>query len=110
MIALAIAAPAALGVALAVLLRGWLQRLSLMTWLGWTLIGAGLPVAMGQLVALALSGAAERQAEACAAGQAAACDGAGLLIILPLTAGLAGGLGWAAGAVSARLGARRPPS
>jgi|GEM_PF-1918469 len=105
---LAIVIPAALGVGAALWLRARLKALSFSAWIGWTLLGAGLPVLAGQLAALVLASSIERALEACeAADGAGACTGDPLPVILALTAGLAGGLGWAAGAVSTRLtGAR----
>lgn len=110
MIALAIIASAALGAAAALVLRRWLRALSLTVWFGWMLIGAGLPVLAGQLAALLLAETAANRSEACASGMDAACASASLLIMVPLTLGLCAGLGWAAGAISARLGSQPDPS
>ncbi|KAA5803865.1 hypothetical protein F1654_08690 [Alkalicaulis satelles] len=108
---LAIAAPAAACAGLALWLRAWLRALTFAGWMGWTLVGAGLPVLAGQLTALALAAMLETAAEACiaAGGTPQSCAGDPAGVILALSAGLAGGLGWAAGAISARLapGARR---
>ncbi|MBI1265255.1 MAG: hypothetical protein GC187_11035 [Alphaproteobacteria bacterium] len=102
---LVILIPAALGAAAALALRRPLKGLGLTAWIGWTLLGAGLPVLTGQLAALALASAIERAVAACEAdgGAAAACTGDPLPVVLALAAGLAGGLGWAAGAISLRL-------
>lgn len=97
MIALVAIAPALACAGLALLLRGMLRRLSLLTWTGWTLLGAGGPVLVGQLIALALvSGEPDGALSQQAADQ----------VRLALAAGLSGGFGWAAGAVSARLTGR----
>ncbi|WBQ12468.1 hypothetical protein L2D00_11495 [Hyphomonadaceae bacterium BL14] len=105
---LAIVVPAALGVGAALWLRARLKALSFTAWLGWTLLGTGLPVLAGQLGALALASGIERALEACEAGNASgACAGDPLPVVLALTAGLAGGLGWAAGAISTRLAPAR---
>ncbi|MCC5997291.1 MAG: hypothetical protein JJU18_13085 [Oceanicaulis sp.] len=106
---LAIAAPAALGAALGIALRARLRSLSWAGWLGWTLVGAGLPVLAGQLAALAFASAIERAVTACeaAGGAPEACAGDPVPVMVALTAGLAGGLGWAAGAISARLAGGR---
>jgi len=103
MIALAVILPAILGALVAIMLRERLRALSLTLWLGWTLIGAGAPVLAGQLTALALTDAAERRAAECEADGGETCLQASLMIMAPLAAGLCGGLGWSAGAVSARL-------
>lgn len=101
---LAIAIPAALGVGAALWLRARLKALSFTAWIGWTLLGTGLPVLAGQLGALVLASGIERALEACEAGNLTeACSGDPLPVVLALTAGLAGGLGWAAGAISTRL-------
>lgn len=100
MIAAAAIVPALLCALAAVLLRRRLRALGGLAWIGWTLLGAGLPVLAGQLTALWVveqSGAGALSAQA--ADQ----------VRLALAAGLSGGFGWAAGAVSARLatGSRR---
>ncbi len=105
----AIAAPAALGAVLAIVLRARLRTLSFTAWIGWTLVGTGLPVLAGQLAALALASGIETAVEACEAAGGQACTGDPLPVILALTAGLAGGLGWAAGAISMRLAPARGP-
>lgn len=106
---LAILAPAALGAGAALWLRARLRALSFTAWIGWTLVGTGLPVLAGQLGALALASGIERAVEACEAAGGQACTGDTLPVILALTAGLAGGLGWAAGAISMRLAPARAP-
>ncbi|MGY6628480.1 MAG: hypothetical protein ACXIVL_08175 [Oceanicaulis sp.] len=108
MTVLAILAPTALGVTAALWLRARLKKLSFTAWIGWTLLGTGLPVLTGQLGALALASRIERAVEACEAAGGEACAGDPLPVILALTAGLCGGLGWAAGALSARLAPGRP--
>jgi len=105
---LAILVPAALGVGAALWLRARLKALSFTAWIGWTLVGTGLPVLAGQLAALALAANIESALEACDAAGGEACVSDPLPVILALTAGLAGGLGWAAGAVSTRLAPGRP--
>jgi len=107
MTALMIAIPALLGVAAGFVWRQRLADMGLTSWLGWVLIGAGLPVLLGQLVALGLTEMAAAAAERCEAGVAEACQTTGLFFILPLTAGLCGGLGWAASAISARLAVKQ---
>lgn len=96
---IAILAPAILGAAAALLLRARLRALGWLAWLGWTLLGAGAPVLCGQLAALL----AVQQAP----GGVVSAELAGLVQLI-LAAGLAGGLGWGAGALSVRL-AGRPP-
>ena len=98
MIALAAIAPALIGAVIAFLLRGPLRGLSFLGWIGWTLLGAGAPVLAGQLIALAL---VSEQPDGALSQQAAD------QVRLALAAGLSGGFGWAAGAVSARLTGRR---
>ncbi|MCH8488789.1 MAG: hypothetical protein LAT81_02515 [Oceanicaulis sp.] len=100
---LAILIPTSLGVAAALWLRARLKTLSFTAWIGWTLVGTGLPVLAGQLAALVLAARIEDAVAACEAAGGEACAGDPLPVILALTAGLAGGLGWAAGAISARL-------
>ncbi len=97
-----ILAPALAGLAAALVLRRRLRAMVMTTWLGWTVIGAGLPVLAGQLAALALAGGAEARLEACRAA-GAPCPEAGFAVALVLSAGLAAGVGWAGGAVAARL-------
>jgi hypothetical protein len=87
----AIALPALVCALAALFLRKQLRRASWITWLGYMLIGAGVPVLAGQAGALAII---EMGNPAHAA--------------VLLGAGLSGGLGWAAGAVSARV--TRPKS
>lgn len=79
---------ALVGGGLAFTLRARLQALSFLTWVGWLLVGTGVPVLAGQLGFLAL---AETGGEAVGAA------------IPVLTAGLGGGLGWAAAATGLRL-------
>ncbi|MFP4520014.1 MAG: hypothetical protein ACLFQ5_11205 [Oceanicaulis sp.] len=96
----AILFPALLGVAAAFAVRGALRRLGWLAWLGWTLLGAGAPVLLGQLAALFVVDQAE--------GGVVSAGGAAL-VQTALAAGLAGGLGWAAGALSMRFTGGPPP-
>ena len=107
MMALIVLVPAVAGAALAFVIRGRLRQVSIMTWLGWLMVGAGVPVLTGQVVALLLGEPAAQAAAVCEIGDEQACLTASLYFILPLTAGLCGGLGWAAGALSVRLTASR---
>ena len=91
---LAIALPALAGAGAAFAVRARLRALGWLSWLGWTLLGAGAPVLTGQLLALAVV----EQATDGVVSEAAAG-----VVQLALAAGLAGGLGWAAGALSLRL-------
>lgn len=91
MIYAAILLPALVCAIAAIWLRGPLRRASWTTWLGHMLIGAGVPVLMGQGAALlVLQGDTPETAP------------------LLLAAGLSGGLGWAAGAFSVRLTGSKP--
>lgn len=83
----AVLTPALLCAFAALTLRRWLRSLSWISWLGWVLIGAGVPVLAGQIAGyfLAVNGGEAR------------------LVALLLAAGLSGGLGWGAGALSARF-------
>lgn len=103
MIVLTILGPTLLGSLAAYVLRRRLAAYALMPWLGWLMIGAGVPVLLGQVAALALTETAAQAAQSCEFGDASACQAAGLYFILPLTAGLCAGLGWIAGALSTRL-------
>ena len=94
MIALAAIGPALACALVALILRAPLRRLSALVWIGWTLLGAGVPVLAGQLIAL---GIVSSEPGATVSPLAAA------QVRLALAAGLSGGFGWAAGAVSARL-------
>ncbi len=76
------------GALAAFFLRLILARLSFLTWVGWLLVGTGLPVLAGQLSFLALAESPD--------------EGAALAIPV-LIAGLGGGLGWAACVVGLRL-------
>lgn len=87
MMAAAILVPALLCALAALAVRRRLRALSWISWLGWTLIGAGVPVLIGQGVGYAI----------------AVNNGEPRAVALVLAAGLAGGLGWAAGALSARF-------
>lgn len=100
---LIILVPTLLGVLTAFMLRRRLASYALMPWLGWLMIGAGVPVLLGQVIALALTETAAQAAQGCETGDTATCQRAGLYFILPLTAGLCAGLGWIAGALSTRL-------
>ena len=103
MMALVIAVPALAGALAAFALRRKLASLGFITWLGWVMIGAGAPVLLGQLMALALTETAASLAEGCELNGPDACRNAGLFLVLPLAAGLCAGLGWAAGALSVRF-------
>ena len=70
--------------------------------LGAALIGTGLPLLAGQLTSLALTDWAIVQGESCVAD----CRSATEILALPLVAGLAGGLGWLAGAITAIVSKR----
>ena len=102
--ALAVLLPALIMGALAVRFRARLAGMAPTTWLGWLLIGAGAPVLAGQLASLALAGPVERRIAECGPSAGPGCGDPGLILVLPLTAGLCGGLGWIAGAIAARLG------
>ena len=106
MIALYIALPALIGAGAAIAIRARLARLRMVTWMGAALIGTGVPLLAGQLTSLALSGEAEARMTACEAAGRTDCSQATLIMILPLVAGLSGGLGWLAGAVTALLSRR----
>ena len=103
MLALVIALPALFGALMAFALRRKLAGLGFMTWLGWMMIGAGAPVLLGQLLALALTETAASMADGCELNGPEACRNAGLVLVLPLAAGLCAGLGWVAGALSVRF-------
>ncbi|WP_429911813.1 hypothetical protein [Glycocaulis sp.] len=77
-----------IGVAAAFSLRGRLNALPWLTWIGWLLVGAGMPVLTGQLGFLVL---AESSGEAAA------------LAIPLLVTGLGAGIGWAACVAGLRL-------
>jgi len=87
MMAAAVLIPALICALAALALRRRLRSLSWISWLGWVLIGAGVPVLIGQVAGymLAVNGGEAR------------------LVALLLAAGLSGGLGWGAGALSARV-------
>ncbi len=82
----AIALPALICALLAIPLRARLRAASWTTWLGYTLIGAGIPVLAGQGAALLVIN-----------------TGSPTNAAILLAAGLSGGLGWTAGALSARF-------
>lgn len=103
--AAAILVPVLLAALAGFALRRRLRALSLAGWLGWTVIGAGLPVLAGQVGALVLAGRVEAQLAACRAA-GAPCPEAGLPVALLLSAGLSAGLAWAATAIAARLTGR----
>jgi uncharacterized membrane protein YfcA len=103
MLALIVAVPALIGALAAFALRGRLRRLGLMAWLGWLMIGTGAPVLLGQLVALGLTDVAASMAEGCRQDGPDACHRAGLYLVCRLAAGLCGGLGWIAGALTTRF-------
>lgn len=76
------------GALAAFFLRRTLARLSFLTWIGWLLVGTGLPVLAGQLGFLAL----------------AESPGEGAALAIPvLVAGLGAGIGWAACVAGLRL-------
>lgn len=77
-----------IGVAAAFSLQKRLNALAFITWIGWLLVGTGLPVLTGQLAFLLL---------ARSPGEAAA------LAIPVLVTGLGAGLGWAACVTGLRL-------
>ena len=87
MMFIAVLAPALLCALAALVMRARLRTLSWISWLGWALIGAGVPVLIGQ----------------CAGYAIAVNGGEPHIVALVLAAGLSGGLGWAAGALSARF-------
>jgi hypothetical protein len=97
---LAILLPAIAGAVAALMMRARLRALGWLSWLGWTLLGAGAPVLAGQVGALVV---VEQAADGVVSSRAAD------LVQLLLAAGLAGGLGWAAGALSMRLTGGPPP-
>jgi len=109
MIALAILASTLTGIAAGFLLRRRLADMKLISWMGWLLIGAGTPVMLGQLVALSFTEIAVGAARACEAGNETVCHTADMYLVMPLTAGLCGGLGWLASVISARLTTSRQP-
>lgn len=82
----AIILPALICAGVAIVMRARLRAAPWSTWLGYALIGAGVPVLVGQGGALLVVG-----------------GGDALMVQLLLAAGLSGGLGWAAGAISARV-------
>ncbi len=82
----AILMPALICAGTAFLLRAPLRAASWITWMGYTLIGTGVPVLGGQGVALVVIQGGDPQSAP-----------------FILAVGLAGGLGWAAGAVSMRI-------
>lgn len=75
------------GVAAAFLLSPKTERLGTLPFIGWVLVGAGLPVMAGQLSFLALNQG----------------EGAGPLAFWLLAAGLGAGIGWAVNAIRLRL-------
>lgn len=95
---LVILGPAVLGAVIAFWLRRPLRELGWLAWLGWMLLGAGAPVLLGQLGALVVVDQA---------GYGPIQPSAAAQIQTTLAAGLAGGLGWAAGALSARFTGRK---
>lgn len=80
---------AALAIALAYSLRARLRRLDFLSWIGWVLVGAGMPVLVGQMIAWSLLQNDEADFIQ--------------LVQFALSAGLAGGLGWMAACLSIRL-------
>jgi len=99
MVAVLIAAPALVCALAAIALRARLARLAFLPWLGAALIGTGLPLIIGQLTSLALTDWAIAREQSCIAD----CRSATQILALPLVAGLSGGLGWLAGAITALL-------
>lgn len=94
MIALILLGPAIVCAGIAWLARARLRELGWMAWMGVTLLGVGVPVLVGQSVAwMILSTAVDGIVTPELASE----------VQLWLAAGLAGGLGFGAGAVSARL-------
>ncbi|MEO1038968.1 MAG: hypothetical protein AAFX09_05435 [Pseudomonadota bacterium] len=102
---LAILLPVLLGALAGLALRRQLRKLTFAGWMGWTVIGAGLPVLFGQIGALWLASEAEARLGACQAA-GAPCPEAGMPVALVLSAGLSCGLAWAATAVAVRLTGR----
>ncbi|KPP81140.1 MAG: hypothetical protein HLUCCA04_09120 [Oceanicaulis sp. HLUCCA04] len=89
----AIVLGAVIGAAASFLLRSQLGRLSLLTWIGWLLVGTGMPVLIGQLGFLAL-----------ASDTSGGPDPAAPFI---LVTGFCAGLGWAFITAGLRLTRRR---
>lgn len=75
------------GVVAAYLLSPQTERLETLPFIGWVLVGAGLPVVAGQLAFLALNQG----------------EGAGVFAFWLLSAGLGAGIGWAVNAIRLRL-------
>ena len=94
MIILASLGPAIVFAVLALWLRRPLRALGFLSWIGWTLLGAGLPVLTGQLIALTV---VSIQPDGVVGPEASE------QVRLALAGGLSGGFGWAAGALSARF-------
>ena len=86
---IATALGALIGAAASFLLRSQLERLTFLTWIGWLLVGTGIPVLAGQLGFLAL-----------ASDTGAAPDPAAPFV---LVAGFCAGLGWAVVTAGLRL-------
>ncbi|XBQ17479.1 MAG: hypothetical protein ABL308_06250 [Oceanicaulis sp.] len=93
MSAIAVILPALAGALIALQLRERLRALGFLSFMGWALLGAGVPVLAGQLLALGIVGGADAAVGEARAGW----------VQIALAAGLSGGLGWAAGALSARF-------
>lgn len=91
---LAIVLGAAAGVAAAIGLRRQLHALAFLTWVGWLLVGTGIPVLLGQAGFLLLAGEGEGQ-------------GAGLAVSVLIT-GFCAGVSWAVAVTGLRLTQPRP--
>ena len=90
---IAIALGAVIGASASFLLRSQLERLTFLTWIGWLLVGTGIPVLIGQLGFLAL-----------ASGTGGEPGPAAPFILIT---GFCAGLGWAAVTAGLRLTPRR---
>lgn len=90
---ISIIAGAVLGGAAALLARARLNALGFLTWIGWLLVGTGVPVLAGQLAFLALAGEAGEPESAMA--------------VFLLAGGFCAGLSWAVVAAGLRL-TRKP--
>lgn len=90
---IAIVAGGLAGGAAAFFLRARLNALAFLTWIGWLLVGTGIPVLAGQLSFLVLAGEEGEPGNAMA--------------VFILVAGFCAGLGWAVITTGLRLTRRR---